>query len=94
MGLRGFLKIDYNGWKNYETWAVGMYLDGNYTGPATHSDALETVAAAIADHPRSEHWTEEQATRYAVADALHMYVEESSGFPETGLAAMWCRSLS
>lgn len=22
----------YNGWTNYETWAVGMFLDGNYTG--------------------------------------------------------------
>ena len=32
-----------NGWKNYETWAVGMYLDGNYDGPGTYYAAIETV---------------------------------------------------
>jgi hypothetical protein len=33
----------YNGWKNYETWAVGMYLDGNYTGEGTYLDVLDVV---------------------------------------------------
>ena len=25
----------YNGWTNYEKWAVGLYLDGNYDGLGT-----------------------------------------------------------
>ena len=59
----------YNGWKNYETWAVGMYLDGNYDGPSTYYAAIETVRGAIEDieHPTSEYWTEEQSRLYGVA---------------------------
>ncbi len=68
----------YNGWKNYETWAVGMYLDGNYDGAGTYYTATETVRAAIEDmeHPTSDVWTVEQSRRYAVADALKDMVEE------------------
>lgn len=33
----------YNGWTNYETWAVGMYLDGNYDGEATYRYVLDLV---------------------------------------------------
>lgn len=38
---------EYNGWSNYETWAVGMYLDGNYTGSGTYELAIETVRQAL-----------------------------------------------
>ena len=68
----------YNGWKNYETWAVGMFLDGNYDGPGTYYGAIETVRATIEDteHPTSEYWTVEQSHRFNVADALKDFVEE------------------
>jgi hypothetical protein len=33
----------YNGWTNYETWAVGMFLDGNYTGEGTYREVLALV---------------------------------------------------
>jgi hypothetical protein len=36
----------YNGWANYETWAVGMYLDGNYDGEGTYRYVLDLVAEA------------------------------------------------
>lgn len=29
----------YNGWANRSTWAVGMFLDGNYTGEDTYRQA-------------------------------------------------------
>ncbi len=68
----------YNGWKNYETWAVGMYLDGNYDGPGTYYETIERVKIALAqDHPASEYWTVEQSKRFAVADALKNWVEEN-----------------
>lgn len=38
----------YNGWKNYETWAVGMYLDGNYTGADTYEDILTITREELA----------------------------------------------
>lgn len=68
----------YNGWANYETWAVGMYLNGNYDGPGTYYAAVETVRAAIEDieHPTSEYWTVEQSYRFTVAEALKDMVEE------------------
>ena len=68
----------HNGWKNYETWAVSMYLDGNYDGAGTYYAARETVRQILEDteHPTSEYWTVEQSKRFAVADALKELVEE------------------
>jgi hypothetical protein len=34
---------EYNGWATYETWAAGMYLDGNYDGEGTYREVQETV---------------------------------------------------
>jgi hypothetical protein len=68
----------YNGWKNYETWAVGMYLDGNYDGPGTYYETIERVRGALEwDHPTSEYWTEDEAKRFATADALRDWVYEN-----------------
>lgn len=68
----------HNGWKNYPTWAVGMYLDGNYDGPGTYYAAVETVRVVLEDieHPTSEYWTREESKRFGVADALKDFVEE------------------
>lgn len=78
----------YNGWKNYETWAVGMYLDGNYTGEGTYLYTLEIVddlMMSIEAGPRR---------RWNVADALKLFVtndlaydEEREGFTPNPLAA-------
>lgn len=58
----------YNGWKNYETWAVGLYLDGNYDGENTYRMVLELASAA--------------SGRGDLADALKGFVEES--LPDLG----------
>jgi hypothetical protein len=78
--------MTYNGWRNYETWAVGMWLDGNYTGEATALEALDVVRAASDDYDASNVdkgiWTEDQARVYAVEAALKSYFEES--LPDLG----------
>lgn len=51
----------YNGWKNYETWAVGMFLDGNYTGEGTYRAVLEIA---------------EDSDPANLADALRDFVNE------------------
>jgi hypothetical protein len=56
----------YNGWANYETWAVGMYLDGNYDGPGTYYLTIDTVRDALHNG----------GTALQVADALKEMVEE------------------
>jgi hypothetical protein len=38
--------MSYNGYTNYETWAVGMFLDGNYDGEGVYRDALEIAEEA------------------------------------------------
>lgn len=53
----------YNGWKNYETWAIGLFLDGNYTGEGTYRQVLELAEEADGD-------------AYALAGSLREYVEE------------------
>lgn len=67
----------YNGWANYETWAVGMFLDGNYTGEATYHAALETVQTVVQDHVEAAEDGEQPSCRGHVADALKQFVTDS-----------------
>ena len=74
--------VTYNGWTNYPTWAVGMWLDGNYDGPGTYYGTIEVVQDALKlDHPTSEYWTSDESRRYAVADALKEWAEREQ--PDT-----------
>jgi hypothetical protein len=54
----------YNGWSNYETWVVGMYLDGNYDGEGTYHAALDLVRESVEDGryvaDALKDWTREQ----------------------------------
>jgi hypothetical protein len=52
----------YNGYTNYETWAVGMYLDGNYDGEGTYKDILEITR-------------EQGADKYDTASELQTYLQ-------------------
>ena len=54
----------YNGWKNYPTWAVNLWIDNDQ---GTQSYALEIAENALEDsHPRYEvssqlkHWVREE----------------------------------
>lgn len=51
----------YNGWKNYETWAANLWIDGL------------TVDDLISD---PEEYEDDQELTYAVAKALESYVDE------------------
>ena len=58
----------YNGWSNYETWAVGMWLDGSYTGSGTYDACVELVQ----DNVGGAH------ERYDVSHALKSWVREEN----------------
>jgi hypothetical protein len=64
----------YNGWKNYETWSVGLIVDND---PNTYAESRAVVRDAIDNGEPSEFWTEEERRRYRVADALKSWVEEN-----------------
>lgn len=55
----------YNGWANYETWAVGMYLDGNHDGEGTYKRVLEVVREVACEG------------KYQVAQALEEFFTEN-----------------
>jgi hypothetical protein len=58
----------YNGWKNYPTWAVNLWLSND---EGLYNATTELVAATIADPPHtSEYWNADETRRYNVADAL------------------------
>ncbi len=72
----------YNGWANYETWAVGMFLDGNYDGEGTYRYVLDVVreAAKAGEVGRSTAIAD-------VADAIREVVETSVSEATDGLAS-------
>lgn len=57
----------YNGWANYETWCVSMWLSNDQV---TYADTRDMASASVAD----------EGSIYELADALKAYVEE---LPET-----------
>lgn len=68
----------YNGWKNYPTWCVNLWIDNERD---THERALEIANEEINDAPnciqvREGVWTLEQARRYNTADHLQEWVCE------------------
>lgn len=65
----------YNGWKNYETWAVNMFLDGNYSGPQDYYAAIETTRNAADLEGLAVHG-EYSTPQGRVADALRDFVDE------------------
>jgi hypothetical protein len=92
----------YNGWANYPTWVVNLWL-GNDEG--TYNEccfmAREALRAAPHDENSREYvaggldgavlkpiWTVEETARYRLADTLSSFVAELQAFPtEAGLAA-------
>jgi hypothetical protein len=66
----------YNGWKNYPTWNVKLWLDND---EGLYLQAREMVAEAResgAENAGVRGWTAEQATRFLLADALKDWVTD------------------
>jgi hypothetical protein len=62
----------YNGWKNYPTWCVNLWLSND---EGLYNATAELVAATVAEPPHtSEYWNSAQTARYNVADALKEFV--------------------
>lgn len=73
----------YQGWSNYETWNVALWL-GNDEGSYNHTRELADQAREEApDHHNTGNvWTEEESARFLLADALKDLIEESA--PDLG----------
>ncbi len=73
----------YNGWKNYETWAVALWLDNEQgTHEAAREMARDTYENA-SERNRVPVWTSEQYARYTLADSLKAWVTDDM-MPDLG----------
>ena len=64
----------YNGWKNYPTWAVNMWLSNDQ---GTYNETRERVREVLEqDHPTSEYWSLAESKRFNTADMLKDFVED------------------
>lgn len=64
----------YNGWKNYPTWAVNLWLSND---EPLYLEALERTRETVDNPPHvSEYWNEEETKRYNVADMLKDWVTD------------------
>jgi hypothetical protein len=72
----------YNGWKNYETWAVALHIDndrGTYEMAREQASVVRHFAES-GNHPNvPEIWTAEQAARFDLADYLRGLAETLCG---------------
>ena len=78
----GLLREDrsYNGWTNYETWVVHLWLT-NEEGPYRYCRGLARRAVQEApdcDQVRERIWAAEEAKKFLLADQIKEFVEEAN----------------
>jgi hypothetical protein len=68
----------YSGYKNYETWAVALWLSNEeYTDQIMNQLADEAVSGAPADtNVKSNIWTEREAARYNLSQTIKGWIED------------------
>lgn len=83
----------YNGWKNYETWAVKLWLDNDRASYEYTREMVDYARTHADDHPNvnSGIWSVEEAVRFSLADQLRQEVEEN--MPDLG-ASMYADLLN
>ena len=77
----------YNGWKNYETWAVGMFLDGNYDGEGTYLAVLDVVRDLVRERNQAAQDGEQPFYASYVGEALKGWTTERIGEETDELAS-------
>ena len=66
---------NYQGWKNYETWNVKLWLDNDSGLQELQTEWLETAKNTPI---KSVVWTKEENTRFILADLIKDFVEENN----------------
>lgn len=69
----------YNGWKNYPTWAVNLWLANDeplYRDTLALTEEAMSAQKYARDRLERPYWTQEESYRYAVADTLKAWVTD------------------
>lgn len=79
----------YNGWNNFETWLVALWLDNDCsTYRAWREEALECwKTAAQSDRVLKWNWSRHEGATFQLAELLENAVREGSSIEESGLYA-------
>jgi hypothetical protein len=67
----------YQGWKNYETWAVALWFDNERGLYEMWREDAQYIADNIEDY-ESEYLTDEQAVVHELSDRMKDWVEENN----------------
>ena len=89
--MPGQIDTTYNGWSNYETWNVALWLDNE---PSTYTETREAMREAWNDHDMADPVTRDRtffptqsaAARYQFSMWLEEYVKDMQ--PDLG-ASVW-----
>lgn len=78
----------YNGWKNYETWCVNLWLSNEHESYLAMREMAEEARSEAADpEMRNKYWTEEEHAKFTLADNLKRNFEEDN--PLEDKASVW-----
>ena len=77
----------YNGWTNYETWCVALWLDNEASSSAYWREQAEECCRAAPESRRVHEWgfTPHETARMALAQRLEEDIHEADPLPESGL---------
>jgi hypothetical protein len=79
----------HNGWKNYETWAVALWIDNDKASSDWWRDAARQhgVDAPTCSQVTSGMWTASEASRFNLADQLKAEISNSTPLKEPTMFA-------
>ncbi len=77
----------YQGWANYETWAVSLWLDNEESTYRYWRDEVKRHRKAASTSPqvRGGTWTAQEAARFNLADQLKKEVTDASPLHQPSL---------
>ena len=67
--------MSYNGWSNYETWNVALWMDNE---PGTYEMAREWATEAIENAEACEYLTKQEVATRDVASSLEDFIRENN----------------